>query len=197
VSAAEALVDALLAGRVTKKSAVATLASPYLPQVSVAVLRKLGTFGGFRYADGSTEILPLFAAIERNAPELAHDLLEAGASATQATRDGKTALVAALDDLAASDEKLRLVRALLARGADPNRTEPGGDTPLVKAVGTGDVRLVVALLDRGARINHGLAERDASSTALEIAEASGNPAIVRVLVQRGARRRPVPPSDGP
>jgi ankyrin repeat protein len=188
----DVLVDTVLAGRVAKAEIVEALSSVELP-ADAKLVRKLGAIAGFRHVDGTTETLPLFEAIEGGSAERVNAMLEGGAPATQVAQDGRTALLAALEGSADVDEKLVMVRALVARGADPNRTELGGDMPLVKAVNTGDVRIVAALLDRGARINYGLLDREGSSTALEIAEASGNQKIARVLLQRGARRRPVPP----
>jgi ankyrin repeat protein len=42
------------------------------------------------------------------------------------------------------------VRALLARGADPDRANDRGQTPLAGAVFKGEVEVVRALLDAGA-----------------------------------------------
>lgn len=183
VALRDKMLDVLLAAPGAKTAAAEALGRQGFPADAKIVRRLAGT--------GAK--IPLFEAIERGDAPLALAMLEAGASATQTKADGKTTLIAALDDdWAGADDKLAVVRALLARGADPNRTDLGGDMPLVKAASSDDVRIVALLLDHGARINHGLAERDGSSTALEIAEVAANTKITRLLLQRGAKRRPVP-----
>lgn len=66
------------------------------------------------------------------------------------------------------DDAMRIVRLLLARGADPNKRLETGERVLAKAAAAGDLRVVAMLLDRGARINDGLAAPD-DETALETA----------------------------
>ena len=72
----------------------------------------------------------------------------------------------------------------LAAGADPNIANDAGATALMWAAG--DVEKTRLLLDRGAQVN---ARSDAGRTALLIAAGRvNNAAVVKLLVDRGARR---------
>jgi ankyrin repeat protein len=76
------------------------------------------------------------------------------------------------------------VQALVRAGADVNATGGDGLTALHWAAHNGDVGLVRALLDRGARV--GVATRIASYTPLHLAAQIGSGPIVELLIARGA-----------
>ena len=83
--------------------------------------------------------------------------------------------------IAASSEKLELARLLLERGADPNATTDYGTTPLSSALNNKEQEVVSLLLDRGALVNPG-----GPSPLAQALDRSGNKAIVRLLLERGA-----------
>ena len=76
-----------------------------------------------------------------------------------------------------------VVRALVTKGADMNKAENDGRTPLYIASQKGHVEVVRALLDRGADINQ--AENE-GGTPLFMASQNGHVEVVRVLLDRGA-----------
>jgi ankyrin repeat protein len=78
----------------------------------------------------------------------------------------------------------RIVELLVARGADVNRRLPDGRTPLFAAAEGGELRVVNALLERGARVNDLVLD----DTALDVAEQNSHQPAARVLHAHGARR---------
>ena len=71
-----------------------------------------------------------------------------------------------------------------ARGVDVNRRLPDGRTPLFAAAESGELRVVNALLERGARVNDLVLD----DTALDAAEQNSHQPAARVLHAHGARR---------
>lgn len=156
---------------------------------AVKKLAAKGIAWSWRDAEGDQHF-PLIDAVDRGDVAVARAMVEAGAPASQATEFGRTPLGAAIATNAGTDEGVRLVRVLLAHGADPNRRLETGERPLAKAAASGDLRLVTLLVDHGAAINAGLGAND-DETALEAAESNGQTDVARVLRSRGARRRPI------
>jgi uncharacterized protein len=156
---------------------------------AVKKLAAKGIAWSYRDAEGDQHH-PLLDALDRGDVPVARAMVEAGAPVNLASEFGRTPLGAAIAMNAGTDEGVRLVRLLLARGADTNRRLDTGERPLTKAAASGDLRLVTMLLDHGAAINAGLATSD-EETALEAAETGGQTDVARVLRARGARRRPV------
>jgi len=79
-----------------------------------------------RSLDGIGTVSPLHYALWRGQPKIAIDLVEAGADPNSRDRAGRTALI-----VAANAEHKDLVRALLAKGADPRAASSSdGETPL-------------------------------------------------------------------
>jgi ankyrin repeat protein len=183
--------DALLTANVGATTVARSLDGA-LDESGAKAVKKLSAKGiawSYRDAEGDQHH-PLLDAIERGDVPVARAMIEVGAPVNQATEFGRTPLGAALATNAGTDEGVRLVRLLLARGADPNRRLDTGERPLTKAAAAGDLRLVTMLIDHGAEINAGLAAND-DETALEAAESGGQTDVARVLRSRGARRRPV------
>ena len=95
----------------------------------------------------------------------------------------------AYDDLilAVVNDRVAELRALLARGADPNSVDPGGDPLLVIAARNGNAATVDVLLAAKAKPNAANAHGD---TALMVAALKGNLDIARRLRTAGAALDP-------
>lgn len=77
------------------------------------------------------------------------------------------------------------VEHLLASGADPNALDARGNPPLFQAAWTGNAAIITNLLDHGADVNRRNSET--TSTSLLYAVLSGREAVVRLLLNKGAR----------
>lgn len=92
--------------------------------------------------------------------------------------------------------RVEACRLLLDAGADPNREDPGGGLPLLRAAYAGHRAVVELLLDRGAKVDGGLTTPTADissgrhlpsgTTALHVAAMAKRLTIVELLLQRGA-----------
>jgi ankyrin repeat protein len=85
--------------------------------------------------------------------------------------------------VAASRREPARLRDLLAGGADPNASAPGGQTALLAAVGAGSVQAAALLLDAGADTSKADAQ---GNSPVGIAVRSGNVALMDTLLQHGA-----------
>ena len=108
--------------------------------------------------------------------------LNAGLPADYRLSGGETALFEAV-----RTGNVKLVDALLARGANVNTKSRGGFTPLSIAVNDGRVDFAALLLDRGADVN--AADND-GRTPLMAASMRGNLPMVQLLLAHGADRKP-------
>jgi ankyrin repeat protein len=107
-------------------------------------------------------------------------LVERGADVNAVSKfTGRTALLIA----AGRPGSARIVRLLLAKGADPKARDHEGETCILRAAASGDAHMVRVLLDRGADIN---AHGRGGSTPLMEAVGQGNRAVAEMLVTRGA-----------
>jgi len=104
-------------------------------------------------------------------------LATAGADVDAKGKDGNTALIEAVKDVAPDK-----VKALIAAGANVNAKGNGGNTALIWAASKGDVSSVRALIAAGADVN---ARSDDGSTAL-IAASTCDVNCVRALIAAGA-----------
>lgn len=84
---------------------------------------------------------------------------------------------------AAREGYIDVVRVLLDKGADPNRTVRGDGSPLIVATDEGHIDVVTLLLDRGANPNTGV---KGDGNALIAAAARGRTEILNLLLDRGA-----------
>lgn len=120
------------------------------------------------------------------------DLIRNGVSVARGTA---TLHVTPLHD-AAGNCDARMIRELLAAGADPNARTVSGETPLMQIdrCRTGAESALQALLDGGADIN---ATDGKGLTALDRAERRGNEALTQMLRRGGATMNESPawPSD--
>ena len=86
---------------------------------------------------------------------------------------------------AARNGDVAQIKALTAKGADPNEPSGGYDwTPLMHAVHKNQIASVAALLD--AKANPNLAAASTGRTPLMMAAGYGQTAIVQLLLRRGA-----------
>jgi len=127
---------------------------------------------------GSGGITPLmYAALYRDIAT-ARLLLDAGADPNARNDAGATALMWAVDDL-------DMTRLLIERKADPNVRSADGRSALMLAAGrSGASDVVKVLLDAGAMV-------DGQALLTQAADA-GDPAIMRLLLDRGAGSGPIP-----
>lgn len=196
-SATASTLDVLLTAKI-ERAEIAKAIDAAGGEEGAALVKKLAATKGIAWSwrdDSGDEHAPLIDAVDRQDHAVVRAMIEVGAPVNQTTEHGRSALgVAVAATSPGSDDAMRIVRSLLARGADPNRRLDTGERLLAKAAAAGDLRVVTMLLDHGARINDGLAAAD-DETALEAAENAGNADIARMLRARGARRRPIPIDD--
>lgn len=129
------------------------------------------------YADG---MRPLGVAVARNDHASAKALLSAGANANVTVDVDPAASGQSLLSLAEDPE---MATILVEGGADPNRKDGSGETPLGRAVLNGDARLVESLLGVGASVNSPLAD---GQSPLWFAVSTGNVTVVSALLEGGA-----------
>ncbi|MBS2020185.1 MAG: ankyrin repeat domain-containing protein [Deltaproteobacteria bacterium] len=179
------LLDILLAAKI-ERGATARALSSYVMWTPEETKRLVGKGIDWAWHDGEDDAaLPLLSAISRGDRDLAKTLLDAGAPVNFRYKDGKCALGEAIDGAQTNaPEAARLVELLIARGADVNRRLPDGRTPLFAAAETGDIRIINALLERGARVNEVVLE----DSPLDAAEQNAHVAAARVLHAHGGRR---------
>ena len=84
---------------------------------------------------------------------------------------------------AAADGKTDVVKALIAQGADLNKANSGGWTPINSAVGKGHAEVVKLLIAAGADVNK--ASND-GWTPLNNAADEGHAEVVKLLIVAGA-----------
>ena len=180
------VLDAVLGGRLDPGATAAALAQAS-GERDGATVRKLAARGvAWSWHDGEPDAAaPLIDAIERLDVPLVRAMLDAGAPVDQRLKDGRSTLGVALEKVATdAGDGARIVELLLARGAGVNRRLPDGRTALFAAAEVGDVRVIDALLDHGARVNDTVLDE----TALDAAERTGHLPAARVLHARGGRR---------
>jgi ankyrin repeat protein len=127
------------------------------------------------HGDGS----PLIAAARSGRSDLVQHLLARGANIDGGVDgDGNPLIVAA------AAGHYNIVRLLLDRGADIEAIVPSDENALMQAAYHGHEDVVRLLIARGANVN----SRDGSRTPLNMARAGGDDAIVRLLLDAGARQ---------
>ena len=160
------------------------------------------TSGNFRMAHGGST--PLLFVARNGDVETARALLEAGADVNDDAAAGTSALV-----IAAHSGHGPLATWLLENGADPNAAD-AGYTALHAAVLRSEAALAEALLDHGADVNavvergtpgrrfsadYSIRHEAVGGNAFWLAARYGEPAIARLLVERGADPH-VSPTNG-
>ena len=109
-------------------------------------------------------------------------LLEAGARATDKTRQSQTALLLA----ASTTGSLEIVKLLVAKGADPKAVGAAGRTGLTMAANQNDSAMAEYFIEQGANLNAVDSTDKSGHTALMAAAAQTNTAIVKALIRKGA-----------
>jgi ankyrin repeat protein/beta-lactamase regulating signal transducer with metallopeptidase domain len=143
-------------------------------------------------AKGVRGFSPLMAALsssgrqDRNGPSILL-LIDRGADVNASAEDGNTTL-----SLAVSQGLIDVVRALLAKGADPNKKTSSrfgnSNGALLDLLGSGfrrevDVEMAMLLIDKGADVN---ATQQNGKTPLILATEARQIDIVRALLAKGA-----------
>jgi len=126
--------------------------------------------------DGSTA---LHEAVRSDNPEIADELIAAGADVKAATRYNITPL-----SLACANGNATMIEHLLKAGADANATSEQGQTALMTAALTGKPDAVKVLLAHGAKVD--VIEPVKGQTALMWAASKGNTAAAELLIEFGA-----------
>ena len=128
--------------------------------------------------NGGTALM--YSALGGNA-RITELLIDRGAEVDAVASNGWGALM-----IAVAKGYGEIVQVLLARGADPNRQDIYLWTPLMRAAHEGRLREAeMLLLDPRTEVNR-RGEND--TTALHLAAAEGHQELVRLLLQRGARK---------
>jgi len=123
---------------------------------------------------------PLHLAAFFNFPEIAVDLLAAGAAVNARSTNGmrNTPLHAAV-----AGNAVAVTRTLLENGAEVNATQEGGWTPIHSAAQSGNAELVQLLIDAGANVRARAAN---NQTPADLALTRGHQAVVDILEKYGA-----------
>src|SRR5215813_3272825 len=126
------------------------------------------------YEHGHTALMR--AALDGDT-ETVRELIQQGADINQRDDFGRTALMFAVMNM-----HYETMKVLLEDGADVQTRSTDGGTALMAAAGmAGDLRMVQALLDRGADVHARL--RETNETALTFAEKYGRNEIAQLLRQ--------------
>jgi ankyrin repeat protein len=145
-------------------------------------------------------LTPLFAACLSGQPECARLLLDAGAAVDQTNAGGSTPLAVCCDKVAcqrallsverelpeSNQFHLECVRVLISRGADVNKADVEGCTPLMVASLGGHTDCVRLLLEAGAVIDEKVPA--SGERAIHLAIIEGHMQCVQLLSSYGADR---------
>jgi ankyrin repeat protein len=130
-------------------------------------------------APGPDGTAPLYWAIQSDDLATAQLLIHAGADVKTPNRYGITPV-----QISVANGNVAMIRALLDAGADPNTLDPASQPVLITAVRSGELEAVRVLLDRGAKVD--MTEAAYGQTALMFAVRESSPAIVDLLLKKGA-----------
>jgi ankyrin repeat protein len=144
-----------------------------------------------RYADKLTRTFnehnldhQLIEAIEDYNTDKVIELLEEGANPNYRTEDQDTPLLVATRRGGDEEGGVKIVKALLDRGAGPNVEDKKGISPLMHAIMEGNYYdMIKELLDHGANVNH---QDKIGWTALMVASEYGSLDNIKELLDRGA-----------
>jgi ankyrin repeat domain-containing protein 17 len=125
---------------------------------------------------------PLLMAAASGRLEAARMLLDRGAEVTRRDSRGNTPLL-----MACAGGHVDVARFLIEKGARINERAPHGDTPLLRAIQMDRFDTAAYLATHGADVN---AAFDNGRDALCLASEHGSLALLRVLIDKGARADP-------
>jgi ankyrin repeat protein len=125
-------------------------------------------------------MFPLWLAVWNGDARMVDLLLKSGANARQIFK-GETEI--ALLDVAAQEGPLDVVELLVKAGAEVNKPDSHGQTPLRVAARNGRTDIVKFLLSKGAEVD---TKGNDGATPLEHAASKGHLDIVKLLVEKGA-----------
>jgi ankyrin repeat protein len=125
-------------------------------------------------------MFPLWLAVWNQDARMVDLLLRNGANAKQ-TFKGEAEI--ALLDVATQEGPLDVVQLLVKAGADYNKPDSHGQTPLRTAARNGHTGIVKYLLAKGAEVD---TKGNDGATSLEHAASKGHLEIVKLLVEKGA-----------
>lgn len=128
-------------------------------------------------SDGTTA---LHYAVYHDDAVLVESLLKAGASPSVANKYGSTPLLEA-----AVRGDVNIIGKLVKAGADVNSGNPDGQTALMTLARTSNIEAAQILISHGANVN--VVERWHEQTPLMWAAAESQPAMVKLLLDHGAR----------
>ncbi|MBS2020158.1 MAG: ankyrin repeat domain-containing protein [Deltaproteobacteria bacterium] len=180
-----AALDTLLGGKLSK-DATAIAVDRAAEQHDVDAIKKLAAKGIQWSALESQTSPPLAEAIVASDVPIVKALLAAGAPTEKVFADGDHALLAAVTAASGdSDDAIKVVKALLDAGMNPNKRGKEGTTPLYLATQQGSEVLVALLVSRGARVD----EAVDGLSPLDVAEMRGHDGIAKYLKNHGAHHK--------
>ena len=127
------------------------------------------------FTDSAT---PLHLASERGRLEVAHTLIECGASVSARNKDGQTPFY-----LASKAGRLEVARMLIERGADVSAQDKDGQSPMHLASQAGQLEVTRMLMESGADVS---AQNKDGQTPLHLTLKAGRLEVARMLIERGA-----------
>lgn len=179
----DAVVDALLAGKISPEAAYRAVANTTDPKVVAKLATKNIAWGT---KDPMVEEPPLLVAARKLDHELVKALLAAGAPVDGGDELGDTPLLATIEASPPdSDDAAKVVNALLAKNANANRRAKDGRRPLHLAASRGEETIVKALLAKGAHVD----DEVNGVSPLEAAESNGHQAVAALLKAKGAKKK--------
>jgi ankyrin repeat protein len=134
---------------------------------------------GLALGGESSEVTPLFGAIQANSVDMMRLLLDAGADPNlRAMANAKSPGISPI--AAASFSSVEAVKLLLAKGADVNGPTKDGQSALHRAVMHGDAQIVRELVAYGAKVD--AKEEDNGKTPLDYAK-EGHADLIPLLAK--------------
>jgi ankyrin repeat protein len=125
---------------------------------------------------------PLMLAAKNGQVEIVRELLQRGADPNQSEDLHRCSALwfAAIETEPSQDE---IAKLLLDAGAHVNHATANGETALMAAASSGNIRVARMLIDAGADVNQA---NNCGDSALDVAGTEHNPAVASLLTRNGA-----------